>query len=184
MVNLIRIGGQRYMVDVGFGKGAAMVPVPLNSGHEFTTIAPLRGKLVYENLDQHTDSDQRMWVYYSTDSADGPFRQRNCFTEMEFFPEDFEVMNLATMSRPTSYFVKTVLAMRTILDPETRTAVGTLVLHKDEVKQKIGDNLELLETLKNEAQRVAALEKYFSIKLRSEEQRAIKNMPTELLESK
>ncbi|KAF4930097.1 Arylamine N-acetyltransferase 2 [Colletotrichum viniferum] len=184
MVNLIRIGGQRYMVDVGFGKGAAMVPVPLNSGHEFSTIAPLRGKLVYEKLEQHTDSDQRMWVYYSTDSADGPFRQRNCFTEMEFFPEDFEVMNLATMSRPTSYFVKTVLAMRTILDPETRTAVGTLVLHKDEVKQKIGDNLELLETLKNEAQRVAALEKYFSIKLRPEEQRAIKNMPTELLESK
>ncbi|KAF9870735.1 arylamine n-acetyltransferase 1 [Colletotrichum karsti] len=183
MLNLITIDGQRYMVDVGFGKGAAMIPVPLkkDGGHEFTTIAPLRGKLVYEKLDQHTDPDQRMWVYYSTDSADGPLKQRNCFTELEFFPEDFEVMNLSTMSKPTSYFVKTVLAMRTILDPETRKAIGTIVLHKDEVKRKIGDQLELLETLKTEAERVAALEKYFYIKLRPEEQKAIKGLPTELL---
>ncbi|KAL0936964.1 arylamine n-acetyltransferase 1 [Colletotrichum truncatum] len=183
MLNLITIEGQRYMVDVGFGKGAAMIPVLMkkSGGHEFTTIAPLRGKLVYEQLDQHTDPNQRMWVYYSTDSADGPFRQRNCFTELEFFPEDFEVMNLATMSRPTSYFVKTVLAMRTILDPETRKAIGTIVLHKDEVKRKIGDQLELLETLKNEAERVAALDKYFYVKLRPEEQKAIKGLPTELV---
>ncbi|KAF6794172.1 arylamine n-acetyltransferase 1 [Colletotrichum sojae] len=181
MLNLITIDGLRYAVDVGFGKGAAMIPVPLKSGEVFTTIAPLRGKLVYESLDQNTDPSQRFWVYYSTDSADGEFRQRNCFTEMEFFPEDFEIMNLATFTRPTSYFVKTVLAMRTILDPETRKAVGTLVLHKDEVKRKIGDKLELLETLKTEPDRVAALAKYFGIVLRPEEQRAIKGLPTELL---
>ncbi|TDZ54582.1 Arylamine N-acetyltransferase 1 [Colletotrichum trifolii] len=184
MLNLVTIDGQKYMVDVGFGKGAAMIPVPLkkDGAHEFTTIAPLRGKLVHEQLEQHTDPNQRMWVYYSTDSADGPFRQRNCFTEQEFFAEDFEVMNFATMKRPTSFFVKTVLAMRTVLDPETKKAVGTLVLHKDEVKRKIGDQLELLETLKNEAQRVAALEKYFAIKLTPAEQKAIRGMPTELLE--
>ncbi|TEA12877.1 Arylamine N-acetyltransferase 2 [Colletotrichum sidae] len=186
MLNLVTIDGQKYMVDVGFGKGAAMIPVPLKKDgvHEFTTIAPLRGKLVHEQLEQHTDPNQRMWVYYSTDSAGGPFRQRNCFTEQEFFAEDFEVMNFATMKRPTSFFVKTVLAMRTVLDPETKKAVGTLVLHKDEVKRKIGDQLELLETLKNEAQRVAALEKYFAIKLTPAEQKAIRGMPTELLEVK
>ncbi|OLN89991.1 Arylamine N-acetyltransferase 2 [Colletotrichum chlorophyti] len=186
MLNLINIDGQRYMVDVGFGKGAAMVPVPLykETGHEFTTIAPLQGKLVYEQLEQNTDPNQRMWVYYSTDTADGPFRRRNCFTEQEFFAEDFEVMNWAVMTRPTSFFVKTVLAMRTILDPKAHKAVGTLVLFKDEVKRKIGDKVELLETLQNEAERVKAIEKYFFISLKPTEQRAIRGMPTELLEKK
>ncbi|EXF79430.1 hypothetical protein COL5a_005128 [Colletotrichum fioriniae] len=186
MLNLVTIDNQRYVVDVGFGKGATMIPVPLNkeTGHEFTTIAPLRGKLVYQKLDQNTDSSQRMWVYSSTDTADGPFRERNCFTEQEFFPEDFEVMNYAVMMRPTSYFVKTVLCMRTILNTETREAEGTIVLHKDEVKRKIGDKVELLETLNSEAERVRAIEKYFYISLTPAEQRAIKGMPQELLEKK
>ncbi|KAK1574168.1 arylamine N-acetyltransferase 1 [Colletotrichum navitas] len=186
MLNLVTIDGQRYMVDVGFGKGGAMIPVPLHrdSGAEFTTVAPLRGKLVYERLEQNTDPGQRMWVYYSTDSADGPFRQRNCFTEQEFFPEDFEVMNHAVMSLPTSYFVKTVLCVRTMLNPETKKADGTIALHKNEVKRKIGDKLELLETLKNEAERVRAIEKYFDIALTPGEQKAIKGMPQELLEAK
>ncbi|KAK1961325.1 N-acetyltransferase [Colletotrichum sublineola] len=187
MLNLVTIDGQRYMVDVGFGKGSAVAPVPLrkeDSGTEFTTIAPLRGKLVYERLEQNTDPGQRMWVYYSTDSVDGPFRQRNCFTEQEFFPEDFEVMNFAVMSLPTSYFVKNVLCMRTILNPETKKTDGTIVLHKNEVKRKIGDRLEVLETLKNEAERVRAIEKYFDIALTPGEQKAIKGMPQELLEVK
>lgn len=186
MLNLVTIGSQRYMVDVGFGKGATMIPVPLNkeTGHEFTTIAPLRGKLVYEKLEQNTDPSQRMWVYYSTDNADGPLMQRNCFTEQEFFPEDFEIMNWATMTKPTSYFVKTVMIMRTILNHETKQAEGTIVLHKDEVKRKIGDKVELLETLKNEAERVKAIEKYFSIVLTPSEQKAIIGMPQELLEKK
>ncbi|KDN60066.1 putative N-acetyltransferase [Colletotrichum sublineola] len=165
MLNLVTIDGQRYMVDVGFGKGSAVAPVPLrkeDSGTEFTTIAPLRGKLV----------------------VDGPFRQRNCFTEQEFFPEDFEVMNFAVMSLPTSYFVKNVLCMRTILNPETKKTDGTIVLHKNEVKRKIGDRLEVLETLKNEAERVRAIEKYFDIALTPGEQKAIKGMPQELLEVK
>ncbi|GKT50697.1 arylamine N-acetyltransferase 2 [Colletotrichum spaethianum] len=186
MLNLVTIDDQRYVVDVGFGKGATMVPVPLHkdSGFEFTTIAPLRGKLVYEKLEQNTDPDQRMWVYSSTDTADGPFRQRNCFTEQEFFPEDFEIMNYAVMKKPTSYFVKTVLCMRTIMNPETKKAEGTIVLHKDEVKRKIGDKVELLETLKNEEERVKAIEKYFFIALTPAEQKAIKGMPQELLEVK
>ncbi|KAK2057139.1 N-acetyltransferase [Colletotrichum caudatum] len=188
MLNLVTVDGQRYMVDVGFGKGAATVPVPLvrrgSDAEGFTTIAPLRGRLLYERLEQHTDPAQRMWVYYSTDSAEGPFRQRNCFTEQEFSPEDFEVMNHAVMSLPTSYFVKTVLCVRTILDRETKRAVGTIALHKDEVKRKIGDKLELLETLKNEAERVEAIEKHFGIALTPGERKAIKGMPQELLEVK
>ncbi|KAK1625144.1 N-acetyltransferase [Colletotrichum phormii] len=169
MLNIVTIEAQRYLVDIG---------------HEFTTIAPLRGKLVYQKLDQNTDSSQRMWVYSSTDTADGPFRERNCFIEQEFFPEDFEVMNYAVMMRPTSYFVKTVLCMRTILNTETREAEGTIVLHKDEVKRKIGDKVEVLETLNSEAERVRAIEKYFYISLTPAEQKAIKGMPQESLEKK
>ncbi|KAK1995155.1 N-acetyltransferase [Colletotrichum falcatum] len=186
MLNLVTVDGERYMVDVGFGKDGAMVPVPLrrDSAPEFTTIAPLRGKLAYERPERSSDPGQRVWVYYSTDDADGPLRQRNCFTEHEFFPEDFEVMNHAVMTLPTSYFVKTVLCVRTILNAETGTADGTIVLHRDEVKRRLGGKLELLETLKNEAERVRAIEKYFGIALTPGEQKAIRGMPQELLEVK
>lgn len=116
----------------------------------------------------------------------GVWEEQYSFTEVEFFPEDFEVLNFYIMMRPQSWFVQTVLAYRGILDHETGQLVGELILHKDSVKQQLvlGSNGERSETvvweLRNEEDRVAALERYFFIVLTEKEKRAIRGLASEL----
>lgn len=180
MVNLVTLDGQRYLVDVGFGGPGPMVPARLESGHEFTTIAPAQGKLEHRSVAQHTDPNQRVWVYSYREGPAADWREQYCFTEMEFFPEDFAVMNLSTMTLPTSYFVQTVLAMHTIIEEETNELVGMMTLHKNEVKRKYKGEQSLVETLENEDQRVKALEEHFSVVLKPRERDAIKGLASEL----
>ncbi|KAL2016786.1 hypothetical protein VTK56DRAFT_2999 [Thermocarpiscus australiensis] len=180
MVNIVTIGVKRYMVDVGYGPDGAPVPVPLEHGYEFVGVAPVRGRLQYRRLEEHTDPNQRVWVYSIQENEASPWKDMYAFTEVEFFPEDFEVMNLSTMTSRRSFFVQSVVCVRTILDEEKAKAVGVLILHRDYVKRRVGENSEIIEKLESEQQRVKALEKYFGIVLSPQEQRAIRGLPTEL----
>lgn len=179
MVNLVTVDGQRYLVDVGYGSPGPLQPVPLVDGHSFSIVSPQAGKLEYRALSQHLDPQQRVWVY-SMGNLDAELREQYCFTETEFFPEDFEVMNLSTMTLPTSYFIQTVLAMVAIVDKKTGAPEGTLTLHKDEIKRHYRGDTTVLETLKNEEQRVKALETYFGVVLNQRDRDAIKGRATEL----
>ena len=181
MVILVTIDGSRYAVDVGFGSLEPMRPLPLTPGFEFTQVAPRRGRLEHRALAQHTDPAQRMWVYSTRDDDDAAWVERYCFAEDEYFPDDYERMSYYAMSHPTSYFVQTVLAMRGLWDEGARAVGGVLTLHKDQVKRRLaGHDMELLETLRTEEQRVRALKTYFDIALTPLEQRSIRGMATEL----
>ncbi|KAK3315871.1 hypothetical protein B0H66DRAFT_559910 [Apodospora peruviana] len=184
MVNLVTIYGKRYLVDVGFGSDGPPQPVPLEHGIIFDCVAPVRGRLEYKKLEEHTDHNQRVWVYSTKENEQAEWKDRYAFVEIEFFPADFEVMNLQTSTTPQSYFVQTVMCMKTILDDPGRKrpkrAVGVLILHKDYVKRRIGDKSEILETLKTESDRASALLRYFDINLSPEERRGIKGLASEL----
>ncbi|KAK3332848.1 hypothetical protein B0T19DRAFT_112395 [Cercophora scortea] len=180
MANIVTIDDKKYLVDVGFGSHGPPYPVLLEYGHEFMGIAPARGKLEYKSLDTHTDPDQRVWVFSSKENESEPWKERYAFVTIEFFPADFEVMNLTTMTARQSYFVQTVMCMRTILDSERVRPEGLLILHRDYVKKRVGDKSDILETLRTEEQRVKALETYFGIVLGLDEQRAIRGLASEL----
>lgn len=180
MVNIVKIDGQRYWVDVGFGSNSSIQPIPLKSGAEFDCILPVRGKLEYRSVAEHSDPDQRLWVFSSREDTNEPWKEMYTFLDVEFFAADFEVMNLSTMTSPKSFFIKSVMAMRMILNEDSGELEGVLILFKDYVKRRIGRNTEVLEELKNEEQRVRALEKYFWISLEPSEQRAIRGLATEL----
>ena len=180
MANIVTIDGQKYWVDVGFGSNCAVQPVPLRSGTTFSNIPPAQGMLEYRSTSRHSDPTQKLWVFSLREDAEAPWKEMYSFIDIEFFPADFEVMNLSTMTSPRSYFVRTVLAARMLLDEEDRSVEGVLTLHKDVVKRRIGRDTETLEELKTEEERVQALAKYFGIALRPDEERAIKGLPTEL----
>ncbi|KAL1840424.1 hypothetical protein VTJ49DRAFT_498 [Mycothermus thermophilus] len=180
MVNLVTISGTKYLVDVGFGSNGATQPVPLRDGYEFTCVAPTRGRLRYQALDDHTDKSQRLWVYATRESPEGEWTDRYAFTEIEFLPGDFEVMNLRTSTSPRSFFVQSVMCMWTVLDESGETPVGLMILHRDYVKRRVGEKTEVVEELKTEEDRVAALEKYFGIKLSVAEQNGIRGLASEL----
>ncbi|KLU90501.1 N-acetyltransferase [Magnaporthiopsis poae ATCC 64411] len=220
-LNLVSINGTRYMVDVGYGKGGSFSPVPLDRtaaererGLEFEPVSGTRGRLEYKRLEAHSDPTQRIWVYSTLRSpgttvaeekkeereGEGPsWRPRYCFSELEYLPADYEVMNYHAMTHPDSYFVKTVLAVRTILQEEPREgdadtgsygqsggggvqprAKGTIVLHKDEVKQTVYGKSVLLERLSSEEQRIRALEKYFGLVVSPEQAVCIKGRQSEI----
>ncbi|GAB1315407.1 hypothetical protein MFIFM68171_05617 [Madurella fahalii] len=180
MVNLVTANQKRYLVDVGFGSNGPPHPVPLEHNHEFVGIAPFRGRLQYRCLEEHSDPNQRVWVYSGQPTESAPWKDLYAFVEIEFFPADFEVMNLKTMTAPQSFFVQSVMCMCTVLDAEKTTPVGLLILHRDYVKRRMGDQSDIIETLETEEQRVQALEKYFGIVLRLEERSAIRGLASEL----
>ncbi|KAJ3488681.1 hypothetical protein NLG97_g6152 [Lecanicillium saksenae] len=193
MVNIVTISGQKYLVDVGYGANGCFQPVPLLAdGCEFTIFPPRRGKLEYRRLAQNTENSQRIWVY-STLEADGKdWKEQYCFLETEFFPEDFEMMNYVTSKHPTTFFIQNVFAMTIVLANDKGNSqsnhesdcsiIGVLTLFNNVVRRRIGTEVEVLETLNNENDRVAALKKYFSIHLTGREQRAIRGYANELVD--
>jgi arylamine N-acetyltransferase len=182
MVNIVTIDGERYLVDVGFGSNGPTHPIPLQDGVEFDGVSPARGRLQYRKLDEHTDPNQRVWLYSvrADGGDDTPWKDMYHFVETEFLPGDFEVMNLATMTAPQSFFVQRVMCMCTILDEQKERPVGLLILHRDYVKRRLGDESKIVERFDTEEQRVAALRKYFGIVLSVEEQKAIRGLASEI----
>jgi arylamine N-acetyltransferase len=180
MVNLVTIENQKYLVDVGFGADGPCQPIPLISDFEAVGNAPQGLKLRYTALPNHTDHDQRAWVYSHRENGHSPWVDAYALTEIEFFPEDFEVMNLATMTLRQSFFIQTLFCVKMLLDLEANTPAGVLILYHDQVKKRVQGELTILEKFENEQQRVDALERWFGIRLSEAEQRSIQGLPTEL----
>ncbi len=178
MVNLVSVDGRRYLVDVAYGSRSPTAPVPLYNGTPFANILPREGRLDYRRLEQHSDPGQRMWVYSAREGPEAPWTEQYAFVEMEFFPSDFRVMNLSTMTAPTSFFVQNVVAVRTILEGDE--TAGVLTLFQTSVKETRRGVHPVIEELLSEEQRVGALEKHFWIRLSPGERAAIRGLTSEL----
>jgi arylamine N-acetyltransferase len=183
MTNLVKIDGKRYLVDVGFGSDGPAGPMQLEHGYQCPGVGPQHQRLDYKKLSIHSDPDQRAWVYSHRRDEVDEWTPAYSFTEVEFFPPDFDVMNLHVMTRPQSFFRQTVLCTKMLDDPETKSLIGTLTLFKDEVRKRVGHEITVLEKFTSEAQRVAGLEKWFGIHLTSEEKAGIMGLATELFSS-
>jgi arylamine N-acetyltransferase len=179
MVNIITIDQQRYLVDVGFGADGPVRPLPLISGHVCRGIGTQSLKLEYRKLQQHNDPSQCVWIYSYRANDDAPWTEGYSFVEIEFFPADFEVINLSTMSLRQSFFTQVVLCVKMLLDEHGNTE-GVLILFQNEVKTRTGGHTSVLERLESEQQRVRALEDRFGILLTKEQREGIKGLATEL----
>ncbi|OAA63092.1 N-acetyltransferase [Cordyceps fumosorosea ARSEF 2679] len=180
MCLIVTVDGARYVVDVGYGADAAMQPIPLISGTEFTVLAPRRGLLEHRAIDQHTDPSQRLWVYSTRDSDadDAPWVEQYCFAELECFLADYNMVNYYTSTSPNSFFMPHVLAARALLEPDGEDEVrlaGVLTFFRGEVRRRKEGSTEreVLETVTTEAERIAALERWFEIPLTEEDRKSI-----------
>ncbi|KAH6668153.1 N-acetyltransferase family protein [Plectosphaerella plurivora] len=183
MINIVTIDGQRYLVDVGFGSGGSMQPIPLIHGTEFDQIPPVRGRLEHTALSEHGDKSQRVWLYTTRDTsagADAPWERRKMFLDIEFFPNDYRGMNLSPMTQPQSFFVQNVLATRVVLDEKTKRPKGVVSLLGGVVSRRGGGKEEVLVECKTEGERVEALDKYFEIVLSETEKGGIRGLASEL----
>ncbi len=180
MLNIITVHGRKYMVDVGFGTLGATQPIQLKDGEVVPSVPTSRGRLVYKHIAPCTDSSQRMWVFEVQSSPGSSWTPQYCFSELEFLPQDFAVVNYRTSQSRTSWFTQRLVLTKLILDAERTRPVGSLTLSSNELKQRLYGRSETLVTCKTEEERVNVLERYFDAELRLDEVRGIQGLPSEI----
>jgi len=131
MVNIVDVGDEQYMVDVGMGAQCQIRPLLLKSGDESEVegISPARSRLVKQGLPEHTDPRQFVWVNQYQFDGGQPWCALYCFTETEFLPQDFDTLSYAISTRPTSWFRRMIVCSKMVLgglDGEEVVAVVSL----------------------------------------------------------
>lgn len=179
MVNIVAVGEQKYLVDVGFGSNGPHQPLPLIDGFEVHNVGDQSARLTYGPIAQYTRAGQFLWQY-DICNAGGAWIPAYCFTETEFLPEDFTIMNYYMSTSSESMFVFHVLCIRMILDDEGEKVIGDLTLFDNTLKRRLGATSEVLQSFASEEERVAALEKYFRITISKEDQESIRQTTSEI----
>ncbi|KAI0179653.1 cysteine proteinase [Hypoxylon sp. FL1284] len=198
-VNVVVLGAQRYVVDVGFGASGPARALPLVAGAEHVHLeggAPGLVRLVREPIAQQVDQSQRVWIYQHRAGAaeEQEWTPMYCFVDVEFLLEDIRGLNLSPWKSATSWFTQKVVLTRFTTSRETaeepgaaaEEAVaegvldGALILFEDRLKWRRGRKTVFETTLRDEAERVEAIRRYFGIELDEEDQQAIRGTVSEI----
>jgi arylamine N-acetyltransferase len=181
MVNIVTIGDSRYVVDVGFGSN--YVPIaPIRLIHDTTgvpNVSPASIRLIFKALENTSAKYQKLWVYQHQISADSEFKDMYCFTDTEFFPRDFEMMNYWTSTSDKVIFTQKVICNKMVLGDGEEGIVGTLTLQGD-LKKRIGAKTDRLADFGSEADRLKALEEHFGIVFGEAERDGIRGSASEI----
>ena len=179
MLNLVRLDGEWYVVDVGMGAMGPNIPYPLQDGWEQVSIAPRKIRLqlrpIPESYASATNGAQppKLWCYdiCNKPGAEGGdnWIPTYCFSETEFLPQDYEMMSWFTSTNKKVFFTYSVLCSKMLLDEAEENIVGNIMLFNDGVTKNIGANREVLRELKTEQDRVDALRELFGVELTEEE---------------
>ncbi|KAF7592454.1 N-terminal acetyltransferase [Aspergillus hancockii] len=179
MILLVTIDGQKYNVDVGFGNFSPTSPLPLKENAMAVCMAPAEMRLVKDTPIEFIDRSQKLWIYQVRHSPEKDWIPHYSFSELEFLPQDFAMMNYSTSHRPSSWFVQTLVCTRVILDEGT-TPIGIYVLSRNEVKKRLRGETEVVETLAKDEDRVKALAKWFGMHFHEYEVEGIRGLASEL----
>ncbi|KAL9039495.1 MAG: hypothetical protein Q9214_004856, partial [Letrouitia sp. 1 TL-2023] len=173
----------QYVVDVGFGAQGPSQPLLLQEGIEFSDARPLSMRLSYGPLPANEHKDSKLWRYEVKTSEAGNWAPMYCFTNLEFLPQDYEIMNFWTSTSPACWFTHKVVAARMLLDNKggMEGVVGTVTMGGLEVKRKVSrGETEIVASFRSESDRVNALAKWFGIVLSREEKEGIRGTETHL----
>lgn len=184
MLNIVTIAGARYVVDVGFGSRGPMAPLPLVADSQIHPhVIGQSMRLVRENIPDLTcaSQSQQLWIYQHRFSDADTWLSAYCFSETEFTPSDFEMMNYFMSTSRKSWFTFIVVCVKMILDEEGEGVIGDVTLAGTEVKKRVKGESELLVNCTSEKERVEALEKWFGVRLSEAEKRGVQGRITDLL---
>jgi arylamine N-acetyltransferase len=185
MVTIVTIGRKKYLVDVGFGSNSPTFPVPLEDDYSALSIQPshwmmLKRQHIPDNTHK-TNPEQLLWVYSLRFTADMPWIPGYCFSDIEFLPKDFQTINFFVSQSPSSWFTYTVVCLKYLMDPETEEIVGDITLFGNEIKERRYGKSQELMAIRNESDRVDALEKFLGVTLSGPERNGIYGMVTMIM---
>ncbi|KAL2852444.1 hypothetical protein BJY01DRAFT_232644 [Aspergillus pseudoustus] len=128
MVLIVTIDKCRYMVDVGFGNNVPTRPLPLEENRVSINIAPSEMRLIKDSLPESVDQTQKAWIYQIRFSQESVWIPIYAFTEVEFLPQDFAMMNFQTYNLPSSWFTQMFACVQLILDEAGEELEGLYIL--------------------------------------------------------
>lgn len=155
-------------------------PLPLKENVVVPYIAPAEMRLIRESIPEFTDASQRVWIYQVRYTPQSDWVTNICFSEVEFLPQDFVVMNFFTSKHPSSWFCQRFVCSMMIMDESEREIVGQYVMPGKEVKRRMNGQTEVLENLQSEDDRVQALAKWFGMHLREDEIKGIEGLGSQI----
>jgi arylamine N-acetyltransferase len=179
MLNIVTIAGKSYVVDVGFGSSGPTHPLPLVQNELSLNVGTQEMRLLYDTIPDFTSSGQKLWQYQFRHDATQPWLPAYAFSELEFTPSDFAMMNYFTSTHFTSWFTYLVVCVKMVL--EDGKIVGDVTLAGNEVKRRVKGESVVLAVCDSEEERVEALQEFFGVRLSGTEREGIRGMVTEIL---
>ncbi|PLB35082.1 arylamine N-acetyltransferase family protein [Aspergillus candidus] len=183
MVLIVTIDGQKYMVDVGFGNNTPTSPLPLRphaAEEAVTCMAPSEMRLIHDALPEFVDHTQKVWIYQVRYEPGSAWVPHYSFSEVEFLPQDFAMMNFWTSQGPASWFRQALFCTRLAIDEATLEPRGVYILSGKDVKRRVLGQTEVLGTFAVDGDRVEALARWFGIVLLPQEVDGIQGMVSEI----
>lgn len=176
MINLVTIDSTKYWVDVGFGPNCSVQPLPLKDGITATNIAPASVRLQYRNIDQNTDPSQRLWCFEHRINDKSEWQEMYCFSEMEFLPSDYHLMNYYTSTSPKTWFTQRIVCSKMLLGGDEGDMVVGVVILQNDLKRRMHGKTETQQVFESEEERLKALEDVFEIRFNQSEREGIQGM--------
>jgi arylamine N-acetyltransferase len=143
-------------------------------------IAPSEMRLIKDSIPDFVDKSQKVWIYQVRRDSESEWTPMYSFSEVEFLPQDFGVMNFATSQRPTSWFTQSFVCTKVILSEGGLEPEGIYVMSGKEVKRRLGKETEVVATLENEDDRRQALAKYFDMHFQDHEVEGIQGLSSQI----
>ncbi|KAL8833619.1 MAG: hypothetical protein Q9170_004167 [Blastenia crenularia] len=178
MVNIVTISDNKYMVDVGFGGNGATAPVLLEENNIQQRLGQGEMRLVRSKIPEQTDSSQRLWIYQIRHTLSSEWEPTYCFTETEFLPQDYEMMNFWTSQSRRSIFTYSILMAKMVM--EEGELVGTVTMRDAEAKKRMVSGDMETRTCRSEEERLGVFREWFGVRLTREEEKGIRGTVTEL----
>ena len=114
-----------------------------------------------------------MWRLEVRDREGCPWTPTYAFSEIEFLPVDFEMINWYMTTSPRSFFKHKILVGRMILDEQREKIVGDVTLFEKILRKRIQGEIKFEVECKSENERVLLLQEHFGIKLSDAERTGI-----------
>ncbi|KAF2478672.1 N-hydroxyarylamine O-acetyltransferase [Neohortaea acidophila] len=186
MLNLVLLDGEWWVVDVGMGNMGPCAVYKLQDGVELESIAPRRIRLQKRAIAESYSAEEegggavpKLWCFdvcYKPEVAEGEERAwipTYAFTEAEFLPQDFEMMNYFTSTNKACLFTYVLIITKMLADEAGEKIVGDITMLNDTVRRNFGSDRKVLRECKTEKERVDALRDFFGVELTEEDSESI-----------
>ncbi|GAQ05057.1 arylamine N-acetyltransferase 1 [Aspergillus lentulus] len=174
MILIVRLDGNDYLVDAGFGPNGPVDPVLLRDGLEFTDgngNLGRRGRVVHAPIDQGRARHLKYWRLQFRFDGSPDWTDIYAFTESEWLENDYQAAERAVRGNKRAWFMYRVIAFQIVL--KDRTPVGWVMIWNDAMSWSQGGKLSRRMRFGSEEERINALESVFGIKLGEEERKEI-----------